>query len=57
MITLIINLFSHTFQSTDIVAPELGLVSEGRVLGVEVKMHLAETLVGHYDLLKLPAEV
>jgi len=35
------------FQSTNIVAPELGLVCQGRVGGVEVKMHFTKTLVGH----------
>ena len=36
-----------TLESANIVAPEFCLLCEGRVLSVEVKMHLAQTGIGH----------
>jgi hypothetical protein len=37
----------YTLESSDIVAPELGFLGQSRVVGVEVKVHLAQTGVGH----------
>lgn len=38
---------SLTLEGANVVAPELGLVCEGRVLSIEVEMHFSQTSIGH----------
>ena len=38
---------SLTLEGANVVAPELGLVCEGRVLSLEVEMHFSQTSIGH----------